>query len=81
MNYRMYCVYDAATDSYTEPFISANDTSAFRGFETQVVNTDIMKRNKADFTLYCIGSYNVKTGILVSFEKIRLASGTDVFTE
>lgn len=60
---RLYSIKDRHT-GFTPPIPMDNDDYAKRYFKTQVLENPTIKNTPEDFTLWCMGEFNFKTGEL-----------------
>lgn len=76
----LYSIYDSCTGTYNTPFIMDNDNSALRTFSDYCLIPDTtLAKHPEDFSLYCLGSYNKKTGNVQSEFKPRLLAKAITF--
>lgn len=62
-----YAIYDAVADIYTLPLMLNNDNEAKRVFNDACLNDDLpMGAHKADYSIWHIGEYDDKTGVITS---------------
>jgi len=63
----LYSVFDQVSKLWGLPFHSHNNKTAVRDFATaaQDPNTQIAK-NPADYQLYCVGSFDESSGVIIS---------------
>lgn len=65
MNFKVYTVYDSKVEAYMSPFVMRSKGEAVRAF-SDTVNEENSQFNKhpEDFTLFEIGEWNEKSGVL-----------------
>lgn len=80
MKYNIYAVRDVH-NGFGAPILDSNDQSAIRGFAYGMHNTNpIMGYAPKDFDFYCIGEFDVNTGVINAFDIPHLViSGSDAF--
>lgn len=65
MNTKIFSIYDAASQAYMMPFFSPQNASAIRAVVSQLKDPNSMLAlNPADFTLFCVGSFDDQTGLI-----------------
>lgn len=74
----VYSVYDVKADVYDIPFFCYNDLNAKRHFEMLARRRDQMRTFITDYVLYGIGTYNMKTGVLVETKQYRVIDGEQI---
>lgn len=73
-----YSIYDKAAETYSDPMMIVNDTVAKRGFQVECENKDSMiYQFPTDFTLMLVGSFDTKTGEVITIEPKPVCRGTD----
>lgn len=75
----VYSVFDSKTMVFNTPFFSHNDGSAARSFKdlSLDVNSSV-SRNKSDYKLYRIGSYDDFSGVLTPVSPVEfIATASD----
>lgn len=79
---KIYSVYDSKTEAYLQPFFAPAHGSALRMFQQAVEEPGHQfHRFSADFTLFCIGSFDEQKGTLTSLEHlINLGNGIEFHT-
>lgn len=66
---QMFSVYDSKAAAYLPPFHSQTIATAIRAFEGAVRDeASPFHTHAADYTLFCIGSFDESTGILTAAE-------------
>ena len=83
MKYGVYCIFDAASSTFTAPTIDISDESALRAFQHAIANPEsIMNFKPDDFSLYQVGNFDVETGRLEPMvPPSRLFVGQSGYTE
>jgi len=78
-----YCVLDIKSKVYNSPHFLINDAVAIRQFQMVIMDKESMlSKFPEDYRLYCIGSFDMLTGILKSEQAPReLAHGLQFKTE
>ena len=72
-------IYDNKAKFFSTPFFSKNDEVAVRDFVDVIEHSDNpMSKNRDDYSLVSIGSFNADTGILVATEPKTLFSGSNL---
>lgn len=68
MTYKIFTLYDTASESYQMPVFSRNDNSAIRELVTSInFNKDsLVYFNPDDFLLYCVGDFDNESGQITS---------------
>ena len=62
---KIYSIHDAAAGAFNSPFFMANDVLAIRAIVPLVNDpTSMLHANPGDFTLFCLGEFNVSDGTL-----------------
>lgn len=75
----LYSVLDV-TVGFNQPFADRSDEVATRGFAYSINNSDIMGFAPKDFDLYCLGTFDEKTGKIEGvFPPVLVTKGTDVY--
>ena len=62
----VYAIKDELSE-FAAPIMLGNDDIAKRYFKLQQDNTPLIKDNPTDFSIWKIGSYDTKTGIMTGF--------------
>lgn len=78
---RIFSCYDSKAEAYLNPFLLRSRGEALRSFEN-VVNTpdnnSWIYKNPEDYTLFEIGEFDERTGVIKAYEaKVSLGSGND----
>lgn len=68
-NLQIFSVLDVKSKLYAQPFFLQNEDVALRVF-TNAANdkSSEIYQNPSDYQLYCIGSFNIETGLITSNE-------------
>jgi len=78
---KLYFIYDSKSETYTAPTVNPARGQAMRSF-SDAVNTNeknILAQHPEDFTLFEIGDFDPKTGIIKLYDaKVAVANGLDV---
>lgn len=79
MNQKLYIVYDSKSETYTAPTAHPAQGQAKRSFADAVNSGQgVIAQHPADFTLFEIGDFDVRTGEVKLHEtKISLGTGAD----
>ncbi len=78
MVYGMYAICDEKT-GFMSPTCDMNDNSAIRNFRNAMSRSDsLFAFAPADFRLYCIGSYDTDTGMLIGQDPKLIFDGKQV---
>jgi len=60
-----YCVLDTKSGVYNQPYFLINDAVAIRQFQAIISNEETMiAKYPEDFRLYCIGAFDMVTGLI-----------------
>lgn len=78
MIFNLYSTYDRVAGVYGEIFLAAKDALAIRRFNFVMKNAAMVS---ADCDLYCLGTYDSETGIIVGFDKPQFVSRYEVTDE
>lgn len=78
----LYVLHDSKSETYTAPTLHQARGQAIRSFSDAVNGKEgILSQHPADFTLFEIGTYDLTTGVITSYDaKISVANGVDVKT-
>lgn len=63
----LYSIRDRAARAFGNPFVMANNATAMRVFEAEVNRSsqdNMLHQAPHDFELYCVGSFNIDTGLV-----------------
>lgn len=78
MEYELYVIYDAATNTYGVPMAQTNDAEAMRSFAHEAMKPEsIWNSHPQDFVLYKTGIYDVAYGTINAYstpERVCCAS-------
>ena len=80
----VYAYYDKKSDKFDIPFFAKDDVQAKRKFHLDVTANDgqtILGQFKAEFLLYKISDYNIRTGILAEYTTLTrklIAAGKEI---
>lgn len=78
MKLLMYSICDKKT-SYIYPFPEYSDQSAVRQFAANINGNPIAKDNPQDFELFCVGEFDMETGLVDAYTPNRhVISGLSV---
>lgn len=64
MNRGLYSIHDSAANYFNTPFFYRTDAEAIRAFKVAHQGDTPMGAHPADFTLFCIGSWDMETGVV-----------------
>lgn len=71
MKQELFSIYDSKAEHYLPPFVSFNEATARRQFQTTVnTNGHEFSNNPADFSLWHIGEYDTETSYITQADKI-----------
>ena len=75
----VYTVYDSKAEVYGMPVYHEARGEALRAF-SDAINGEagLLSMHPEDFTLFEIGRYNQKTGLITSLDRFSVANGVDV---
>lgn len=80
MKKRVYAVRDNKLASFGTPIVIDNDAVATRQFGDIIINggDNVMTKHPSDFTLYCLGEYDLVSGKFTNLDcPLALATGSD----
>ena len=79
MEYELYVIFDAATNSYGVPMAQTNDAEAMRSFAHEALKPDsIWNTHPQDFFLFKVGIYDCLRGCIDSYNAPeRICCATD----
>ena len=60
----VYCIRDEASGLYMQPTVEINSEVAMRNFDFAMERNDMMHFRPADYSLWHIGDFDDKTGVL-----------------
>lgn len=66
MDVKIFSIYDKVASVYGEPFTAPRDEVAVRKFNYFMSNAPMVA---SDCDLYCLGTYNVDSGIILAYDK------------
>ena len=74
-----YSIHDAAVAAFATPFFAATDIAAVRVL-TGLVNdpNSTFSIQPSDFTLFCVGVFNIRTGTFTADELRRVRNGLEL---
>lgn len=75
MNYKLYSVYDNVAGIFYAPSMERNDATAMRSF-TDLMKAEKFKEHQKDYDLYCVGSFDLATGLITGDMKRFICGGT-----
>ncbi|AXH77339.1 MAG: nonstructural protein [Microviridae sp.] len=77
----VYVVLDKLAGAYGTPFVMQNDAIASRDFAFACKQPESsLSRHPADYSLWCIASYDDNSGIIEPLEKMRYIADAINFT-
>lgn len=75
MIHGIYTVRDEASQAFMALQLNDGDTSAIRSFDYAMTETPIMKFKPSDFSLWYLGTYDDKTGIIEPVPPKKIKQG------
>lgn len=76
---KIYSIHDAAVAAFATPFFSGTDVAASRVLMGLVNDPNsTFSIQPSDFTLFCLGSFNVLTGTITADEIRRVKNGLEL---
>lgn len=79
---KIYAVHDSVAGAFATPYFAVNDGVAVRSFGRLVMDQNHpYHHSPADFTLYCVGSFDVQGGNITADELRSLRNGLGLQTE
>ena len=76
MKFKIYSIRDVHT-GFMSPTLEQNDNVAMRNFAHACKNIgSVMNSSPADFSLMCIGEFDVETGSIISCLPVEICNGT-----
>lgn len=78
INHTMYAVKDELTGKFLSPVYHETDEVATRWFKYVVNNTEMWKYNAAMYSLYKVGTFNDKLGLVDHQAPEMIAGGVSV---
>lgn len=78
-----YMVYDSKAQVYSEPFPAPNNAVLLRDFQSAFSRHDAAEKNRyylnaEDFSIFRCGSFNLKTGQIISCNPEHVANCHDI---
>lgn len=82
MKYEVFTVYDVKAEAYLLPFFMQNSNMAIRSFNDSLNNPETpFNRHPQDYTLFHIGYYSDRDGIMESITPVSLGNGLEHLKE
>jgi hypothetical protein len=82
MSKQLYSLYDSKSETWSaSPFAHNARGDAIRAFADAVNTKDqksVLSAHPEDFTLFYVGDYDEKTGVVTSVDKVAVVNGVDV---
>ena len=76
MIYPIYSIRDCVLDAFEPPFLALHDAAASRTFRNLLDDSDSpYYKNKDDYSLWCVGSFETSVGLVDCIAPVRLMSG------
>lgn len=76
---KIFSIYDAAVETYLNPFFAKTMGSAIRSFSDGVNDeTTMFNKHANDYTLYQIGEFDEDSGAVVGHPPKKLITGPEV---
>lgn len=76
MIYPVYAIRDCVLDAFEPPFLALHDAAASRTFRNLLDDcSSPYFKNKADYSLWRVGSFDTVEGVLERIAPVRLMSG------
>lgn len=73
MKQNVYCAFDEKAEAYLRPFIFTTDGQASRAFSDGVTDkSSPLHKHYQDYSLYCVGTFEERTGELAAIKPVRL---------
>lgn len=74
MKLPLYSIRDTKAGSFQSPTVSSNDVTIARAFAETVMNKrdPIIAFSPSDFDLYCVGEFDLETGLISPVSPVRL---------
>lgn len=67
----VYSIYDKKAETYSSPFLQANDASAVRAIQATMRDASTsLAQWPDDYVLYLVGTFDIATGIVLSSVKV-----------
>lgn len=80
MEFQLYCVRDEKQDLslYGALMMQENDAIASRSFAHEVMKNDsVWSSHPSDFSLWCVGSYDMSCGVITPESPRKVADAAD----
>ena len=78
MNLEVYAVHDAAVGAFNRPLFFRSRGEAIRAFQDAVLDPQSgFSAHGADYSFYCVGTFDDESGVLVPFEPGRVCGAKD----
>jgi hypothetical protein len=75
---KLFAIRDKNSEMFGQPMMHPNASVALRSFQDACnEKTSVLARHPKDFDLYCIGEYDVETGLLAAVDHTVIASATE----
>lgn len=82
MKYEVFTVYDSKAEAYLLPFYMQNQNMAIRSFNDSLNNPETpFNRHPQDYTLFHIGYYSDRDGVMESITPVSLGNGLEHINE
>lgn len=79
---RVFSVFDAKLAAYNVPFFARTEADAIRSFGDLVVDPrSRVAQHKEDYSLYCVGTFDDDTGLLVPTSPVCLMTASSIAVE
>ena len=65
MEKKLYSIKDTVAKEFAQPFYCNNDDVAKRIVLNSFLSSNEVKLYSSDYFLYCLGSYDISTGVIV----------------
>lgn len=81
MMFKIVCVYDLKTESYSPPFFVRAHGHAVRSFTDEVNNAESqLNKHPEDYALYSVGEFDDTSGVVNGSPPVLLARGSDLLS-
>ena len=77
MEFNIFCMRDEAAAAFLTPQVDQTDESAIRNFQYALAQNGLMSFKKSDFSLWCLGTFDNKTGIISPAQPRLLVRGEE----
>lgn len=78
MKYKVFTVYDSKAEAYLVPFFMQNENMAIRSFTDSLKSPETpFHRHPQDYTLFHIGEYSDREGLLEAAVPMSLGNGLE----